>query len=200
MEEVEHGFTEVMQPYDESEPAMIDALFELFNGRKREYLGQRPYYCLDTLATLGKHERRGAGSLLVKWGCERADEAGVEAYLEASEMGEPMYRRHGFESKEVMTLDLRKFGGGEVLRFIVSFEEVAVGSAGLTICVADVATEEERSCGLEDWMNWSSPGHHLRKSTGTNAGHGEDLFCMERSSHSTFHVNSFTSHKTQKLR
>jgi GNAT superfamily N-acetyltransferase len=178
-EEVEKDFTEVLQPYDESEPAMIDALFALFNGRKRKYLGTRPYYCLDTLATLGKHERRGAGSLLVQWGCERADEEGVEAYLEASEMGEPMYKRHGFESKDVMELDLRKYGGEEVLRFIVSINGGG-GEMRTDECVADGETEEERSCGLKEWMDCLVVGkclahsYDLRKSMGTNAGHGED--------------------------
>jgi hypothetical protein len=111
-EEVEAGFQDVLKPYEETEPAMLDALFELFNRGKREYLGTRPYYCL---------ERRGAGSLLVKWGCERADEAGVEAYLEASEVGAPMYARHGFVALSEMVLDLRKYGGEGVQRFIVSY-------------------------------------------------------------------------------
>lgn len=58
--------------------------------------------------------------MLVRWGTERADEAGFEAYLEASPMGAPMYARHGFEPQKKVELDLRKYGGDEVLEFIVS--------------------------------------------------------------------------------
>ena len=75
---------------------------------------------MDTLVTLPQHERKGAGSMLVRWGTQRADEAGVEAYLEASPMGAPMYARHGFEPMKKVALDLTKYEGEEVLEFIVS--------------------------------------------------------------------------------
>ncbi|KAF1916048.1 hypothetical protein BDU57DRAFT_538384 [Ampelomyces quisqualis] len=117
-EEVEAAFNDRIQPYEETEPEILTALFDLFNKYKRDNLGTKPYYCLDTLVTLPQHERRGAGSMLVRWGCERADEAGVQAYLEASLMGAPMYARHGFVGKEEMELDLRKWPGGEVHKFI----------------------------------------------------------------------------------
>ena len=60
--------------------------------------------------------------MLVRWGCERADETGVEAFLEASVMGAPMYARHGFQPVKEVDLDLRKWGGKERMTFIVSFE------------------------------------------------------------------------------
>jgi GNAT superfamily N-acetyltransferase len=89
-EEVEAGF-KIPEPYEESDPELFRSLFDLLNTNKREILGNRPYYTLVTCAVLPQHERRGAGSMLVQWGCERADEAGVEAYLEASVMAAPMY-------------------------------------------------------------------------------------------------------------
>jgi GNAT superfamily N-acetyltransferase len=108
------------EPYEESEPEMFNSLHKLFSDKKREILGTRPYYVLDTLVTMPQHERRGAGSMLVRWGCEKADEAGVEAYLEASPMGAPMYARHGFQAVEEVELDLTKWGGDVTLRFVVS--------------------------------------------------------------------------------
>jgi hypothetical protein len=119
-EEVEAAFKERLQPYDETDPEMLNALLDLFNEKKKEYLGNRQYYCLDTLVTLAQHERRGAGSMLVRWGCDRADEAGVQAYLEASPVGAPMYARHGFVALPEIELDLRKWSGDEVMKFIVS--------------------------------------------------------------------------------
>ena len=123
--EVEAAFAERLPPYDESDPALLSDLFDIFNEKKRKYLGTKLYYVLDTLVTYQQHERRGAGSMLVRWGCEKADEAGVVAYLEASPVGAPMYARHGFEVVDKMELDLRKYGGDEVLEFIVSRHYVA---------------------------------------------------------------------------
>lgn len=122
--EVEEAFANHFQPYDESDPEILDALFKLFNDQKRKSLGTRPYFVLDTLVTLPQHERRGAGSMLIRWGCEKADEAGLEAYLEASPVGAPLYARHGFEPVAEMELDLRKWGVDWVMEFIVSTRDV----------------------------------------------------------------------------
>lgn len=52
---------------------------------------------LALLCTDPAHERRGAGSLLVNWGCDKADKLGIEVYLESSKKGYPVYERKGFE-------------------------------------------------------------------------------------------------------
>ncbi|OLN86214.1 hypothetical protein CCHL11_04221 [Colletotrichum chlorophyti] len=44
----------------------------------------------------GRGRRRGAGSMLVKWGCDLADEDGVGLYLDASKDGAFLYKRVGF--------------------------------------------------------------------------------------------------------
>jgi hypothetical protein len=119
-EEVEADFSEHWPPFDESDPALLEEAFNLMDDQKREHLGIRPYYVLQTLVTYQHHERRGAGSMLVAWGCEKADEAGVDAYLEASPMGAPMYARHGFKAVGEIDIDLIKYGGDEVLKLIVS--------------------------------------------------------------------------------
>ena len=116
---------QVPEPYAESDPDMVKALYDLFSANRRDVLGTRPYYSLDTLVTLPKHERRGAGGMLVRWGCEKADEAGVEAYLEASLKGVPLYLRHGFERVRDVELDLRKWGGTEVRPFVVSISRAS---------------------------------------------------------------------------
>ncbi|PSN61369.1 acyl-CoA N-acyltransferase [Corynespora cassiicola Philippines] len=111
----------VPEPFDESDPGLFRSLFTLFHAGKRRHLANRPYYCLDTLVTHPNHHRRGAGSMLIEWGTTKADEAGVECYLEASPMGEPLYAKHGFERLEEVGLNLRGFGGDvDELRFIVS--------------------------------------------------------------------------------
>lgn len=51
---------------------------------------------LDTVATHPDYQRRGAGSMLVKWGCDLADAQGVSAYVDASKDGAPLYAKFGF--------------------------------------------------------------------------------------------------------
>jgi len=48
------------------------------------------------LFTHPDHRNRGAGSLLTEWGARKADESGLEAYVEASVMGKSVYEKHGF--------------------------------------------------------------------------------------------------------
>jgi GNAT superfamily N-acetyltransferase len=122
--------SQVPKPYDESDPDMVKAFYDLTSSNRKDIMGTRPYYSLDTLVTLPKHERRGAGSMLVRWGCEKADEAGVEAYLEASPLGVPLYSRHGFERVRDVELDLRKWGGTEVMPFVVSIQSLGLRQSG----------------------------------------------------------------------
>lgn len=50
------------------------------------------------------HRRRGAGHLLVEWGTKKADEMGVEMFVESTEDGKPLYDRHGLVSMNELTL------------------------------------------------------------------------------------------------
>ena len=43
------------------------------------------------------YRRRGAGNLFMEWGTRKADELGLNSYIEASEMGKMLYLKHGFE-------------------------------------------------------------------------------------------------------
>ncbi|KAI4659442.1 uncharacterized protein J4E78_005870 [Alternaria triticimaculans] len=135
-EEVDAGLT-VPPPYEESDPEMFAELFNLFNSNKREILERRAYYVLDTLVTLPQHGRRGAGSMLVRWGCEKADEVGVEAFLEASPMGAPMYARHGFQAMKTVELDLRRWSGEDKMEFIPIY--------GITASLKTYKTEDVES-------------------------------------------------------
>ena len=64
--------------------------------------------------------RCGAGSMLIAWGTARADEVDLDAYLQASEMGQPLYERHGFKIVKLLQFDLSRFGGDGGFRHMVS--------------------------------------------------------------------------------
>lgn len=106
--------------------------------RVRRELGKTPHYCellpprrdaypslhpspwqmltpgattvLGLLVTHPKHHRRGAGGMLIRWGTAQADKAGLICFLEATETGRPLYKRHGWEDQETVSLDLSKYG------------------------------------------------------------------------------------------
>lgn len=66
---------------------------------------------LHMLHTDPKQEGRGAGSALLKWGTQKADELGLPAYLESSPNAHDFYKKYGFEDVEIFELDLSRFGG-----------------------------------------------------------------------------------------
>ncbi|GAA5895871.1 hypothetical protein JCM8208_005110 [Rhodotorula glutinis] len=78
-------------------PAGTDvALAESFFARLD--LGiKEPHYHLSLLATDPARQRSGAGSALLRWGSQRADEEGIECYLEATGLAIPVYLRGQYE-------------------------------------------------------------------------------------------------------
>ena len=63
------------------------------------------------LHTDPKHQRRGAGGLLLKTMTEEADKLGVPVHLEATPEGEPLYVKWGFERTQLVVTDFSKWGG-----------------------------------------------------------------------------------------
>jgi len=96
----------------------------LHRGRFEKTAAEGPYLCellcsadfifccltmhpvLDVIFTDPKHQHRGAGSKLVKWGVDRADELGVEAFLESTRFGRHMYEQNGFQITESVTFQV----------------------------------------------------------------------------------------------
>ncbi|OJD35177.1 acyl-n-acyltransferase [Diplodia corticola] len=97
----------------EFRPAVYRALFGPLRAAHAELMGARPHAHLATLVTDPDEGRRGAGGMLVRWGLERADAEGLEAYVDASPAGEGLYARSGFEVVRRVGFDLGRWGGGE---------------------------------------------------------------------------------------
>lgn len=66
---------------------------------------------LGILAATPTRHRLGAGSALLKWGCELADREKTTAWLESSPVGYSLYRKFGFEPVEVADLKLTELWG-----------------------------------------------------------------------------------------
>ena len=52
---------------------------------------------LNILGTKPEYRRRGVASDMIKWGVDRADEEGLEAFVISAPMARPVYLKHGFE-------------------------------------------------------------------------------------------------------
>ncbi len=65
---------------------------------------------LQLLLTHPDHQRRGAGTMLVRWGCERADAAGLMCALSSSAAGQKVYTQQGFEIVVEEEYDLKPYG------------------------------------------------------------------------------------------
>jgi ribosomal protein S18 acetylase RimI-like enzyme len=107
-----------------------EAVNEFFGGLLKiriRILGRTPHCCefaeqmlvallighltvLSALCTSPQHQRRGAGTMLTKWGCDIAQKYGVPAYLEASPAGLPLYKKAGFQEVDKFVFDLEKYG------------------------------------------------------------------------------------------
>ena len=72
---------------------------------------------LDILASDPNHQRRGAATLLIKWGIDKANTMGLPAHLEASESSKEFYERRGFKKVGQIKIDLNQYGleGEEII-------------------------------------------------------------------------------------
>ena len=52
--------------------------------------------------------------MLVKWGCDLADQDGVSAYVDASKEGAPLYKKHGFVDYSPPDNEVASMGRGKV--------------------------------------------------------------------------------------
>lgn len=91
----------------------IEAWNDFFNhlGTQRRKLGVRPIAILRSIATHPEQQRRGAAKMLLDQFMKEVDDVGLEAYLEASQMGIPLYARFGFVPVFERVFDMEKYGG-----------------------------------------------------------------------------------------
>lgn len=94
--------------------ADFEPIYEHLRDNRRRVMGTRPYVYLDLLFTSPKHHRRGAGAMLLKWGVDRADELGIEAYLESSIEGRILYERYGYKVLKAVEFNMADYGRPEL--------------------------------------------------------------------------------------
>jgi GNAT superfamily N-acetyltransferase len=96
---------------------VLMALLTPMRDAQREIMGSRPYFMLNTLCTDPQHQKRGAASIMLKWGMEKADELDLETYLDSSQVARPIYEKLGFEFLKWVEFDRVPWGGEGVDRY-----------------------------------------------------------------------------------
>ncbi|KAK5171300.1 uncharacterized protein LTR77_004444 [Saxophila tyrrhenica] len=65
-----------------------------------------PFIHLHICFTHPEYRRRGAGGLMLQWGCDVADKLGLPGWIEASKEGNFLYKAFGFYDYETIESDL----------------------------------------------------------------------------------------------
>ncbi|KAK8038681.1 hypothetical protein PG993_007092 [Apiospora rasikravindrae] len=86
--------------------ALAQQFFEVMERKQREHMGRTPHWHLAFIGVRQRAQGRGVARQLIQWGLERADEDGVEAYVQSSPMAAARYRRYGFEDIDTHHFDL----------------------------------------------------------------------------------------------
>ncbi|KAL9065393.1 MAG: hypothetical protein Q9161_008249 [Pseudevernia consocians] len=79
------------------------------------------------LAVSPDHQRLGLGSLLVRDGLDKVDEAGARAFLEAAPVAVPLYLKHGFRTVDEISIDMGPHGGVGIVSYKCMMREPGGG-------------------------------------------------------------------------
>ena len=71
---------------------------------------ERPYILIDILVVEPTAQKRGIGAALLRHIIHEADSLNVPTGLESTPAGLPLYRRFGFEVKDIVKADMKSFG------------------------------------------------------------------------------------------
>ncbi|KAG4034541.1 hypothetical protein MFRU_003g05000 [Monilinia fructicola] len=101
-----------------------DHILELF-FKGRPSVMNRPHLLVGYCFVDPEHRRKGAGSLMMEWGCKIADEMGLEAFVESTDDGRELYKAHGFVIVNHFFLDMPPATKGDEEEFAKLKEVIA---------------------------------------------------------------------------
>ena len=73
------------------------------------------------------YQRRGVGKLLMEWGLDVADREGLSCRLQATPQGRGLYSKCGFENVGNMDIDMSKYGGKGIYRYVCMLRSAKQG-------------------------------------------------------------------------
>lgn len=87
----------------DGDPALAGVFFGKLAEMHEEMMAGRSHWYLEIIVTRPRYQGRGAGGMLVGWGVQRADEEGVECYLDATPEGKHLYEKFGFKDGSTLS-------------------------------------------------------------------------------------------------
>ncbi|KAI1416838.1 acyl-CoA N-acyltransferase [Hypoxylon sp. FL1857] len=104
-------------PYAKEQPALTaywfpegpmrqvgDQLLLGLTTRRPRYMS-KPHLLISYCFVHSAHRNRGVASLMLKWGTDKADELGLEAFVESTDIGRKAYEKAGFKVIDELNLD-----------------------------------------------------------------------------------------------
>ncbi|KAK3941445.1 hypothetical protein QBC46DRAFT_382701 [Diplogelasinospora grovesii] len=108
--ETKEATTQKRETFPWANAAACDALFGGLAKLREEIMGSRNHIYFSYLQTDPKHERRGAGGMLLKACVEEGERLGLPVLLTSSPAGRPLYVRNGFTDVKKFELDFAQWG------------------------------------------------------------------------------------------
>jgi GNAT superfamily N-acetyltransferase len=84
----------------DGDPDNAIKFFTVLFDKHETIMGNRPHWYLEMISTRKIYQGKGAASMLIRWGVEKADLDGVECYLDSTPDGKSTYQRYGFKEVE----------------------------------------------------------------------------------------------------
>lgn len=103
---MEHPLEATWWPEGEPREFANKLLDDWLQHRSRKM--NRPHMLVALCFVHPEHRRRGVASMLLRWGTEKADELGLEAFVESTDDGKACYEQHGFIYMNTFYMDSAK--------------------------------------------------------------------------------------------
>ncbi|KAH9890134.1 hypothetical protein F4778DRAFT_752751 [Xylariomycetidae sp. FL2044] len=89
-----------------------DQMMSEFSAHRPGFLG-KPHMLISYCAVHSAHRRRGAARMMLQWGLDKADELGLDAFVESTLFGRPAYEDSGFQVIDKFVLNASAGGSSE---------------------------------------------------------------------------------------
>ncbi|KFY98683.1 hypothetical protein V500_01569 [Pseudogymnoascus sp. VKM F-4518 (FW-2643)] len=118
---------------------------QLFEMRDK-WLKKDDIYLMNILAVLPMYQRLGLGAALLAPVLKLADREGKKTYIEASEVGEKLYRRLGWvETGDTISLNFTEFGAEGKVDILLMMREPGAGNT-LALVLIPVQYKGSQQC------------------------------------------------------
>lgn len=81
---------------DDVDHELSTIMFGSMARYRRTLMGDQRHYFLEFIQTAPEYQGRGVASLMMRYGCDMADNDGLEIYVASTMEGYPVYLKYGF--------------------------------------------------------------------------------------------------------